>query len=54
VKIERRTAYAVEARGAIVLDGTDRILENGCNTDGRRFAEDLTRTEIAAFYQDPV
>jgi hypothetical protein len=44
----------VEARGAIVLNGTDRVLENGCKTDGRRYGEDLTRTEIVDFYQNAV
>jgi hypothetical protein len=44
----------VVARGAIVLNGTDRVLENGCETDGRRYDEDLTRTEIVDFYKNAV
>jgi hypothetical protein len=54
VKIERRNVYAVEARGAIVLNGTDRVLENGCKTDGQPVGGDLIRTEIVDFYQNAV
>jgi hypothetical protein len=32
------------------VDETDRLLENGCKTDGRRYSEDLTRTEIVDFF----
>ena len=42
----------MEARGAIVLNATDTVLENSRKTDGRRYGEDLTRTEIVDFNQN--
>jgi hypothetical protein len=51
VPLQRNQSVSFEG-GAIWR--TDMLLENRCKTDGRRYGEELTRTEIVDFYQNAV